>query len=122
MANINIHAVLGSLVVTVGFWLIFTDLGTGATVFVAVSVASLLIYLGRSIGMVWALATFLLGAECLAWPFVTMIGTRMTTPEPSDQQMGQILTSVIWGLPTGIFWLTFSWGVFKRWGQPAPGG
>jgi hypothetical protein len=28
--------------------------------------------------------------------------------------MGDILTSVLFGLFSGIFWMTFAWGIYKR--------
>jgi hypothetical protein len=44
-----------------------------------------------------------------------MVQVRMATAEPSNEQMGQIVNAVIWGLPSGVFWLTLSYGLFKRW-------
>jgi len=114
MWQVRIHAALGSLVVTVGFWLIWKELPVLLVALVGVGVAGLLAYLGPTGGAVWAWATLLLGVECLAWPFVTMVQVRMVTTEPSDQQMGEILTAVLWGLPSGVFWTTLAWGLFKR--------
>jgi hypothetical protein len=53
-----------------------------------------------------------------------MLEIRRMTPEgaqPTDQQMGLILTSMLFGLFSSIFWLTFSYGIFKRmvWKEPA---
>jgi hypothetical protein len=119
MSDPRVHAVLGSLVVTVGFWLIWKELPVVVVALVGVGLAGLLTYLGPTVGAVWAWATLLLGVECLAWPFVTMVQVRMVTTEPTDQQMGEILTAVLWGLPSGVFWTTMAWGLFKRLAKPA---
>jgi hypothetical protein len=55
----------------------------------------------------------MLGLESLAWPIVTMLQVRFSTAEPNDQQMGLILTAVLFGMFSSIFWLSFSWGLFK---------
>jgi hypothetical protein len=119
MWNPRLNAVLGSLVVTVGFWLTWGELPLAWAVALALGVAAFLDWQGSTIARVWAWSTLLLGLECVAWPFATMVQVRMVTAEPSDQQMGAILTAVVWGLPSGIFWLTFSYGIFKRMGRQA---
>src|ERR1051325_1101007 len=43
---------------------------------------------GRTIGLVWAWATLLLGVESLAWPIITMVQISSITTEPNDEQMG----------------------------------
>ena len=85
---------------------------------VAGGVAGFLIWQGRTVGLVWAWATLLLGLESLAWPIVTMVQVRSTTTEPTDEQMGTILSAVVTGLLSAIFWITISYGLFKRAGQP----
>jgi hypothetical protein len=111
---LQLNAVLGSVVVVAGFWLVWGELPAAAALVLALAVAGLLAWRSRTIGEVWAWATGLLGLESLAWPIVTMIQIRQATTGPTDQQMGQILTAVLFGLFSSIFWLTFSYGLFKR--------
>jgi hypothetical protein len=47
-----------------------------------------------------------------------MVQVRSTTTEPTDEQMGTILSAVLTGLFSAVFWITFSYGFFKRAGQP----
>jgi hypothetical protein len=115
MWPLRLNVLCGSLVVAVGFRFIWGELPLALTAVVALLVVGLLVWRARTIPEVWAWSTLLLGLECLAWPLATMVQMRMETTEPSDQQMGLILTAVIWGFPSGIFWLTFSYGLFKKW-------
>lgn len=109
----RLNAVLGSAVVTVGFWLVWGELPLLVTTLLALGIAALLAWLGTTVATVWAWTTLLLGMESLAWPVTTMVRVRMETAEPTDQQMGDILTSVLFGLFSAIFWMTFSYGIFK---------
>ncbi len=109
----QLNAVLGSLAVTVGFWLTWGEMPLALTVVVALCAAAFLTWQGSSIAVVWAWATLLLGVESLAWPIVTMVRVRMAVAEPTDEQMGQILIAVLFGLLSSIFWLTFAYGIFK---------
>ncbi len=111
---LRLNAVLGSLVVTLGFWMLWGELPLGVTVLVGLAVAALLLRLCSSVGAVWAWTTAILGLESLAWPIATMIEIRMATAEPTEQEMGLILTAVLFGLFSSIFWLTFSYGIFKK--------
>jgi hypothetical protein len=110
----RLNAVLGSLVVAVGFWLTWGELPIAMTAGLALVVAVFLSWQGSTIGRVWAWATLLLGLESLAWPIATMIRIRMIAEQPTDAQMSEILNAVVWGLPSGVFWLTLSYGTFKR--------
>jgi len=112
------NALLGSLIVATGAWLAWDSFSPWGVFLVAGGVAGLLIWQGRTIGLVWAWATLLLGAESLAWPIVTMVQVRSTTTEPTDEQMGTILSAVVMGLLSAVFWITLSYGLFKRAGQP----
>jgi hypothetical protein len=47
-----------------------------------------------------------------------MIQINSITTEPNDEQMGTILSAVLMGLVSAVFWITFSYGLFKRTGQP----
>ena len=109
----QLNAVLGSLAVTIGFWLTWGEMPLALAVVVAVCAAAFLTWQGSSIAVVWAWATLLLGVESLAWPIVTMVQVRMAVAEPTDEQMGQILIAVLFGLFSSIFWLTFAYGIFK---------
>jgi hypothetical protein len=46
-----------------------------------------------------------------------MVQVRLATTEPNDEQMGTILSAVLMGLFSAVFWITFSYGFFKRGGQ-----
>jgi hypothetical protein len=114
----QLNALLGSLVVAAGAWLAWDSFSPWEVFLVAGGVAAFLIWQGRTIGLVWAWATLLLGLESLAWPIVTMVQVRSTTTEPTDEQLGAILSAVLAGLVSAVFWITFSYGFFKRAGQP----
>jgi hypothetical protein len=114
----QLNALLGSLVVATGAWLAWDSFSPWEVFLVAGGVAGFLIWQGRTVGLVWAWATLLLGLESLAWPIITMIQVRSTTTEPTDEQMGTILSAVLTGLLSAIFWITISYGLFKRGGRP----
>lgn len=114
----QLNALLGSLVVAAGAWLAWDPFSPWGVFLVAGGVAGFLIWQGRTVGLVWAWATLLFGLESLAWPIVTMVQVRSTTTEPTDEQMGTILSAVVTGLLSAIFWITISYGLFKRAGQP----
>jgi len=114
----QLNALLGSLVVAAGAWLAWDSFSPWGVFLVAGGVVGFLIWQGRTIGLVWAWATLLLGLESLAWPIVTMVQARSITAEPTDEQMGMILSAVLTGLISAVFWITISYGLFKRAGQP----
>ena len=114
----QLNALFGSLVVAAGAWLAWDSFSLWEIFLVAGGVAAFLIWQGRTIGLVWAWATLMLGLESLAWPIVTMVQVRSTTIEPTDEQLGTILSAVLAGLVSAVFWITFSYGFFKRAGQP----
>lgn len=113
-----LNALLGSLVVAAGAWLAWDSLSVWAVFLITGVVAGFLIWRGRTIGLVWAWATLLLGLESLAWPIVTMVQVRSTTTEPTDEQLGTMLSAGLTGLVSAVFWITFSYGFFKRARQP----
>lgn len=110
----QLNALLGSLVVAAGAWLAWGSFSPWGVVLVAGGAAGFLIWQGRTIGLVWAWATLLLGLESLAWPIVTMVQFRSITTEPTDEQLGTMLSAVLTGLVSAVFWITFSYGFFKR--------
>ncbi len=117
MGMLQLNAVLGSLVVTLGFWLVWGQLPVLLFALVGLGVAAFLLWRAETIGAVWAWATLLLGVESFAWPVATMVQVKLTSDQgaqPTDEQMGLILTAVLFGLFSSIFWLTFSYGLFKR--------
>ena len=114
----QLNALLGSLVVAAGAWLAWDSFSLWEVLLIAGAVAGFLVWQGRTIGLVWAWATLLLGLESLAWPIITMVQVRLATTEPNDEQMGTILSAVLMGLSSAVFWITFSYGFFKRAGQP----
>lgn len=126
MSALRLNALLGAAVVTIGFWLVWSDLPPGLYLLAGGGAAALLLRQGATIPAVWGWATALLGLESLAWPIWTMVQVRLSTAEgaqPTDQEMGLILTAILFGLFSSIFWLTFSYGIFKRmvWKKDEPG-
>ncbi len=112
-----LHILLGSLVVVVGAWLAWDSLPLIWVVLLAVAVGGFLSWRGRTLGLTWAWATLLLGLESLVWPLVTMVRIRQSTAEPTDDQMGIMLSAVLVGLFSAVFWISFSYGLFKRAGR-----
>ncbi len=112
----QLNAVLAAIVVTIGFWIVWGELPAMVAALSAFGLAVALAFLGRTIAAVWAWATLLLGLESLAWPIMTMWQLRGLGPQPSDEAMSQILTAIVGGLFSSIFWLTFAIGIF-RWNR-----
>ena len=105
---------LGILVAAVGFWLIW---GTVAPVVVlgwTLVVGAFLWLKAESITEIWAWATLLLGLESFAWPVVLMIQLRGPSESLPEAEMGTILSAVVLGLFSSVFWISFSYGLFKR--------
>ena len=112
----QLNAVLAAIVVTIGFWIVWGELPAMVAALLAFGLAVALALLGRTIAAVWAWATLALGLESLAWPIMTMWQLRGLGPQPSDEAMSQILTAIVGGLFSSIFWLTFAIGIF-RWNR-----
>lgn len=110
----QLNAALGSLVVTVGSWILWGAWPIWWSVAIGLTVMGLLAWQGTTISLVWAWSTLLLGLESLAWPVATMVEVRRTTTEPTDAQMSEMLTAVLFGLFSSVFWISFAWGLFKR--------
>jgi hypothetical protein len=112
----HFHAILGAIVVAIGFWLVWGELPVTLVAAVALGVAGFLAWQGSTIGRVWAWTCLLLGAASAAWPIATMVQVRMESAgaaEPSDEQMGLILTAVVAGLFSSVFWVSFGGGIFR---------
>ena len=104
----QLNAALGSLVVAVGAWLAWDALSGLGALFVMAGIAGFLLWRGRTIGLVWAWSTLFLGLECFAWPILTMVRIRSATSQPSDEDMATILSAVLMGLFSAVFWIAFS--------------
>ena len=117
---ILLNLFLGTLVVAVGFWLIW---GTVSPVLVAgwaLAMGGLLWWRARTIPAVWAWSTLVLGLESFAWPLTLMIQLKTASTTPSEDEMGTILSAVVLGLFSSVFWISFSYGLFKRAGGISP--
>jgi hypothetical protein len=80
----------------------------------AVGLAILLAWKSPSIGYIWAASTLLLGVESFAWPIMQMADIQKLGPEPPLEELQRIFTAVLFGLFSGVFWMTFAYGIFKR--------
>jgi hypothetical protein len=112
-----LYVMLGSLVVAVGGWLAWDTPSLSWVALLAVAAGGFLSWQGSTIGLTWAWTTLLLGLESLAWPFMTMYQIRQLTAEPNDVQMSKILSAISFGLFSAVFWISFSYGLFKRTGR-----
>ena len=112
--TISLNAVLGGLVVAAGAWLASNAVSLYGAGAVLVAAAAFLSWCGRTVGRIWAWATLLLGLECFAWPIMTMLQIRSAGGDPSDDEMGAILSATLMGLLSAVFWIAFSYGLFKR--------
>jgi hypothetical protein len=110
----QLNAVLGSLTVTVGLWLLVGALPVPMGIALAVVLAILLAWKSPSIGYIWAASTLLLGVESFAWPIMQMADIQKLGPEPPLEELQRIFTAVLFGLFSGVFWMTFAYGIFKR--------
>ena len=115
----QLNAVLGTMVVMVGGWFLWGLLPLAWNLALISAVMVLLLWRGKTIGAIWAWSTLILGIESLAWPIVTMIQVRLSSMEPSDEDMGMILNAVLFGLFSSVFWISFAAGLFKRLSTPA---
>ena len=106
---------LGTFMTTVGFWLIWG--GAVSPVIVVgwtVSVGLFLWFMTKSITELWAWSTLLLGLESFAWPFALMVQLRGEAESLPESEMGTILSAIVLGLFSSVFWISFSYGLFKR--------
>ncbi|MDF0664494.1 MAG: hypothetical protein P0119_00315 [Nitrospira sp.] len=112
---IFLNQFLGTLVAAVGFWLLWG--GSVSPVVVvgwALTAWLFLWFMTESITELWAWATLLLGLESFAWPLVLMIQLRGQAESLPESEMGTILSAVVLGLFSSVFWISFSYGLFKR--------
>lgn len=112
-----LNILLGTLVVEVGFWLLW-DAGNPAILSAwALLVGAWLWWQAPTVTHVWAWSTLLLGLESFAWPLILMIQLKASSVSPSEDEMGTILSAVVLGLFSSVFWISFSYGLFKRAGS-----
>jgi len=112
----HLHAVLGAICVTFGFWLVWGELPVALVAAISLGVAGFLVWRGSTIAHVWAWACVLMGFASAAWPMATMVQVRMEAAvgaDPSDEAMERILTAVVAGLVSSIFWISFGSGIFR---------
>lgn len=121
IAMISINMLLGTAVVTVGFWLLWGAAASSLAALWAFAVAAFLWWRAGTITEIWAWSTLLLGLESFAWPVRLMIQLKSASGAPSEEEMGTVLSAVVLGLFASVFWMSFSYGLFKRaWGtKPA---
>lgn len=110
----QLNAVLGSLVVIIGLWLLIGAFPMAWGVLATLALAFLLSWKCPSIGYIWSVSFFLLGLESLAWPVSQMVDLRKLGPEPPLEDLQRIFTAVLFGLFSGVFWMIFAYGIFKR--------
>ncbi|CAI4029990.1 hypothetical protein DNFV4_00410 [Nitrospira tepida] len=109
-----LNALLGSLVLTTGLWIAVGELSPPAAVAVYGLIAGALGWLCSNNTAIWAWTTLLFGAESLAWPISMMVRIKLAGMDPTEQQMQDMLTAILFGLFSSIFWFTFAYGLFKR--------
>lgn len=112
---------LGTLVVAAGFWLLWGTVLPAVMVAWTLLAGGFLWWRGRTVTEIWAWSTLLVGLESFAWPLILMIQMKTSTANPSDEEMGNVLSAVVLGLLASVFWLSFSYGLFKRaWAAAMP--
>ena len=108
-----LNALLGSLVLTMGLWIVAGEMPPPTAVAVYGLIAGALGWLCSSNTAIWAWTTLLFGAESLAWPISMMVRIKLAGMDPTEQQMQDMLTAILFGLFSSIFWFTFAYGLFK---------
>ncbi len=111
---IILNLILGTLVTTIGFWILQGTASQGLVALWAFTVGGFLWWRVRSMTELWAWATLLLGLESCAWPIQVMIQLKGVSETPSQDQMETMLLAVVLGLFSSVFWIAFSYGLFKR--------
>ena len=109
-----LNRLLGTGVVAIGFWLLWGSLSVFAVVVWSVAVGGFLWWKAKTATEVWAWSTLLLGLESFAWPVLLMIQLKSASSTPSEEEMGTVLSAVVLGLFSSVFWVSFSYGLFKR--------
>lgn len=120
MIHLNLFA--GTLVVVIGLWMVWGTVLPAVMAGSTIVVCAFLWWRSRTITEVWAWSTLFLGLESFAWPLTLMAQLKDTMQQPSDDDMGTILSAVVLGLFSSVFWISFAYGLFRRaWNlNPAP--
>jgi len=111
---VYLNALLGSVLVTIGMWFLLGGFSLAWGGVVLLGLTGFFVWWSPTIAHVWAVSTLLLGLESLAWPILQMVDLRQLGPEPPLEDLQRIFNAVLFGLFSGVFWLTFSYGVYKR--------
>ena len=109
-----VNAVLGAMAVTVGLWFLQGDLSSSATIIIIVGLTILYAKICPTAAHVWMWSTLLLGLESLAWPFQLVGELEQYGSEPPIEEMSKVFTAVLFGVFSGVFWLTFAYGIYRR--------
>ena len=109
-----VNAVLGAMAVTVGLWFLRGDLSSSVTIVIIIGLTILYARVCPTAAHVWMWSTLLLGVESLAWPFQLIGGLEQYGAEPPLEEMSKVFTAVLFGVFSGIFWLTFAYGIYRR--------
>ncbi len=109
-----LNIVLGTTVAAVGFWLIWGSVSPFIVLGWAFAVGLFLWVMADSISKIWAWSTLLLGIESFVWPIVLMLQLKGASDELPEAEMGTILSAVVMGLFSSVFWVSFSYGLFNR--------
>ena len=111
---LQVHSILGGLVAAGGAFVMWDQPAPMWALIFAAGAIGFLWWRASNVGAVWAWTTLMLGIESMVWPIVTMQQIRSEGSQPTDEQMGTILNAVLFGLFSSVFWVTFSFGLFKR--------
>lgn len=109
-----VNAVLGAMAVAGGLWFLQGGLSLTVTVLAVVGLTAVLANICQRVAQVWMWSTLLLGVESLAWPFQLVGELQQFGPEPPMEEMSKVFTAVLFGVFSGIFWLTFAYGLYRR--------
>lgn len=109
-----LNLLLGTAVATIGFWLIWGSVSPFLVLGWAFVVGLFLWVMAESISKIWAWSTLLLGLESFVWPIVLMAKLRGTSDTVPESEMGTILSAVVLGLFSSVFWVSFAYGLFNR--------
>ncbi|MBM4126935.1 MAG: hypothetical protein FJ247_06255 [Nitrospira sp.] len=102
------------IVTTVGFWILWGADWPLVVAGWALAAGGFLWWRARSVAELWAWATLGLGLESFLWPILVMSQLKHASETPSDEELGTILSAVVMGLFSSVFWISFSYGLFKR--------
>jgi len=109
-----VNAVLGAMAVTIGLWFLQGGLSSAVTILLIVGLTILYAKTCPTSAHVWMWSTLLLGLESLAWPFQMVGELQQYGQEPPIEEMSRVFTAVLFGVFSGVFWLTFAYGIYRR--------